>query len=123
MIKIIIINTSQFDLDLSDHVKKLREKLDWSQNRLCLEIGVGKSFVSNVETRTQPQKYSTRHIALLAKAFGYKNISDLMKFPTPKNDKIKITVEQLRDDKTEKVISSKVLGMEVVIEPKKEVDK
>lgn len=84
---------SQFDYDLMLHVKKLREEKGWDTEELSLKMGLTKSFVGNVESFTQRHKYSIRHISLLAKAFGYKNISKLVNIPTPKNDMIKLTIE------------------------------
>ena len=49
MIKNITFDTTQFDFDLINHVKKLRGDKKWSQDELSLKIGVAKSFVSNVE--------------------------------------------------------------------------
>ena len=68
------------------------QKKEISQEKLSLKMGLTKSFVGNVENIKENHKYSTRHIALLAKAFGFLNISELMNFPTPKYDKIKVTV-------------------------------
>lgn len=114
MIKNIIFDTTQFDFDLINHVKNLRGDKKWSQDELSLKMGVAKSFVSNVESFTQRHKYSTRHIALLAKAFDYKNISDLMKFPTPQYDKIKVTVKQTMNENGSRVLSSEVLMIEYI---------
>ena len=75
-------------------------------------MGVSKTFVGNVESYTQHQKYSTRHISLLAKAFGYKNISELMDFPTPQHDRIKVTVKQVYNESGTKVMESEVVGIE-----------
>jgi transcriptional regulator with XRE-family HTH domain len=112
MIKNITFDTTQFDFDLINHVKKLRGDKKWSQDELSLKMGVAKSFVSNVESLTQRHKYSTRHIALLAQAFGYKNISDLMKFPTPQYDKIKVTIKQTMNESGTKALSSEVVKVE-----------
>lgn len=112
MIKNITFDTTQFDFDLIDHVKNLRKENKMSQDQLSLKMGVAKSFVSNVESFTQRHKYSTRHLTLLAKAFGFKKISDLLQFPTPKYDKIKVTVKQTFNDSGNKVISNEVLRIE-----------
>ena len=114
MVKNITFDITQFDFDLINHVKKLRGIKKWSQDELSLKMGVAKSFVSNVESLTQRNKYSTRHIALLAKAFEYKNISDLMKFPTPQYDKIKVTLKQTMNESGTKSMSSVVLKIEAL---------
>lgn len=100
---------TQFDFDLINHIRVLRETVGLSKEELSLKMGLAKSFIGNVESYTQRHKYSTRHIALLAKAFGYKNISELMNFPTPKYDKIKVTVKQTYNKIGTKVIKSEVV--------------
>lgn len=112
MNKIFSFETTQFDFDFIEHVKSLRKSNKWSQEELSIRMGVSKTFVGNVESYTQHQKYSTRHISLLAKAFGYKNISELMGFPTPQHDRIKVTVKQVYNETGTKVIESEVVGIE-----------
>ena len=109
MNKIFEFETTQFDFDLINHVKNLRKVNRITKDELSLKMRVARSFVSNVESYTQRHKYSTRHITLLAKAFGYKNIGELLDFPTPKYDKIKVTIEQ-----TYNVTGTKVMKSEVV---------
>ncbi|WP_294207422.1 hypothetical protein [uncultured Chryseobacterium sp.] len=75
-------------------------------------MGLAKTFVGNVESFTQRHKYSTRHISLLAKAFGYKNISELMEFPTPEYDRIKVTVKQVYNESGTRVMESEVVKIE-----------
>ena len=112
MKKIFEIQTTQFDLEFINHIKTIRKEKNFTKDELSLAMGVAKSFVSNVESFTQRHKYSTRHIALLAQAFGYKNISDLMKFPTPQYDKIKVTVKQTMNESGTKALSSEVVKIE-----------
>lgn len=114
MTKQIIFETTQFDYDLINHIKSLRKSKGYTQDELSLKMGVTKSFVSNVESYTQRHKYATRHLTLLAKAFGFKNISDLLKFPTPEYDKIKVTVQQTYNEAGTKVIKSEILKIEPV---------
>ena len=114
MKKIIIFETTNFDFDFIEHVKNLRKLKDISQEELSLSMGVAKTFVGNVESYTQRHKYSTRHITLLAKAFGFKNVSDLMNFPTPTNDRIRVTVQQTMNEANTKVITSEVLKIEAI---------
>lgn len=75
------------------YVKQLREERRWTQQDLSEKMGVAKSFVGNVESFIQRHKYSIRHLTLLAKAFKYKSISKLFGFPTPKHDKIRLTLK------------------------------
>jgi transcriptional regulator with XRE-family HTH domain len=112
MEKIFCFETTQFDLDFINHIKKIRKGEELTKDELSLKMGVAKSFVSNVESFTQRHKYSTRHIALLAQAFGYKNIADLMKFPTPQYDKIKVTVKQIMNESGTKALRAEVLKIE-----------
>lgn len=114
MKKIITFETTNFDFDFIEHVKNLRKLKDISQEELSLNMGVAKTFVGNVESYTQRHKYSTRHITLLAKAFGFKNVSDLMNFPTPTNDRIRVTVQQTMNEANTKVLASKVLKIEAI---------
>lgn len=114
MKKNIIFETTNFDFDFIEHVKNLRKLKDISQEELSLSMGVAKTFVGNVESYTQRHKYSTRHITLLAKAFGFKNVSELMNFPTPKNDRIRVTVQQTMNEANTKVLASEVLKIEAI---------
>lgn len=115
MEQIISFETTKFDLDFINHVRQIRISKKISKDQLSLSMGLAKSFVSNVESLTQRHKYSTRHIALLAKAFEFSNISELMIFPTPSYDKIKVTVKQTYNESGTKVINSKVLRIESLI--------
>lgn len=115
MNKLFEFETTQFDFDLMNHVKKLREINGFTKDELSLKMGVAKSFVGNVESFTQRHKYGTRHITLLAKAFGYKNIGELLDFPTPKYDKIKVTVQQTYNESGTKVMKSEVVKIEPIL--------
>ncbi len=112
MDKIFTFNTYQFDFLFIEHIKSLRIIKNWSQEKLSIKMGVSKTFVGNVESYKQHQKYSTRHIYLLAKAFEFSNISDLMGFPTPDYDRIKVTVRQTYNESGTKVINSEIEKIE-----------
>lgn len=114
MEKIFKFEITQFDYDFINHIKTLRKAVGMNKEELSLKMGLAKSFVGNVESYTQRHKYSTRHISLLAKAFGFKNVSELMNFPTPKNDRIRVTVQQIMNEANTKVISSEVLKIEAI---------
>lgn len=105
---------NQFDFDLIEHVKKIRESKGLSKEELSLKMGLAKTFIGNVESYKQRHKYSTRHIALLAKAFGFKNISKLMNFPTPEYDWIKVTVKPTTYDTSTKIRSNEVIKVEPI---------
>lgn len=112
MDKIFTFVTYQFDFIFIEHIKSLRIAKNWSQEKLSIKMGVSKTFVGNVESYKQHQKYSTRHISLLAQAFEVKNLSELMKFPTPKYDRIKVTVKQTYNENGTKVIENEILKIE-----------
>lgn len=114
MEQIISFETTKFDLDFINHVKDIRKKKKLTKDQLSLSMGLAKSFVSNVESLTQRHKYSTRHITLLAKAFEFNNISDLMKFPTPTYDRIRVTVKQTMNEDNSKVVKSEIIGVEPI---------
>lgn len=114
MEKKITFEITQFDFDLINHIRVIRKTVGFSKEELSMKMGLAKSFVGNVESYTQRHKYSTRHIAMLAKAFGFENISELMKFPTPHFDKIKVTVNQTFNESGTKVINSEVLKKEPI---------
>lgn len=109
-----VYETTQFDYEFINHIKMLRIEKGFSQEKLSLEMGLTRSFVGNVESVKENHKYSTRHIALLAKAFGFKNISELMNFPTPQYDNIRITVNQTLNEKGTKVMNNEVVKIEVI---------
>ena len=114
MKKIFDFETTQFDFELIKHIKKIRKLNSFTKDDLSIKMGLTKSFVSNVESYTQKHKYSTRHLTLLAKAFGFKNISDLLNFPTPQYDRIRVTVEQTYNEGGTKVIKSEVVKIEEI---------
>jgi len=82
----------EMDYRLMVYIKGLRNG-KFTQEELSIAMGLNRSFVGNVESLLQPQKYGTRHLTLLAKAFKFKKVEELFKFPTPKNDKIKLTLK------------------------------
>ena len=105
---------NQFDFDLIEHVKAIRLANGLGKEALSIKMGLAKTFVGNVESYSQRHKYSTRHIALLAKAFNFKNISKLMNFPTPENDRIRVTVKQKKYENSTKVMSSEIIKIEAL---------
>lgn len=114
MEKIFEFETTQFDFDLINHIKSLRKSKDLTKEDLSIKMGVTKSFVGNVESYTQRHKYATRHITLLAKAFGFKKVSDLLQFTTPQYDRIKVTVKQTFNENGTKVLKNEVVKIEPI---------
>lgn len=89
---------THFDYLLILHIKELRERKKWTQKELSLKMGVASSFVGNVENLNERHKYSTRHIALLTNAFGYKSCSKILSFPLPQYDEVKLIIEVTKED-------------------------
>lgn len=114
MTKTLQYETTQFDFILINHIKTLRLEHGFSQETLSIKMGLARSFVGNVENVKENHKYSTRHITLLAKAFGFKNISDMVSFPTPQFDKIKVTIQQTYNESGTKVMKSEVVKVEEI---------
>ncbi|MEK6521909.1 helix-turn-helix transcriptional regulator [Myroides odoratimimus] len=114
MVEIKKYEISQFDFDLINHIRRLRENRGMSQQDLSRKMGVSNSFVGNVESITQRHKYSTRHISLLAKAFEFENISDLMDFKTPKYDRILVVYEVETVKEKSKVMSYRIIRIEEI---------
>ncbi|MFD0701282.1 helix-turn-helix domain-containing protein [Myroides pelagicus] len=117
-IRILKYETTQFDYDFINHVRRIRKSKKISQKELSRLMGLADSFVGNVESLTQVHKYSTRHIPLLTKAFKFNNIAELFDFDIPTHDLIQVIVEQkvnIGGDK-ERVVSSKVVKIEVCSE-------
>jgi len=112
MKKIFEFKTTHFDFMFIEHISRLRKAHGFTKDGLSLAMGLPKSFVSNVESYTQKHKYSTRHIALLAKVMGYNTLAEIFNFPTPVYDRIKVTVEFTYNKTGKKVIMSKVLNIE-----------
>ena len=106
--------TSQFDFELIMYIKDLRKSRNITKEELSMKMGLARSFVDNVESFTQKHKYSTRHITLLAKAFGFEKISDLLDFPTPEFDRIKVTVEQTYEEDETNSKKSVVIKIEEI---------
>lgn len=114
MEKIIFYTGLYFDYIFIQHVKNIRKEKKKSQVQLSLEMGLSKTFVGNVENINERHKYSTRHIALLSKALGFKNIGKLMDIPTPEFDKVKLTIKQTLNDTGTKVLKEVIIKIEPV---------
>lgn len=109
MRQIIEYDISHLDYLLILHIKSLREQRGLTQEELSLKMKVSRSFVGNVESLNQRHKYSIRHLNLIAKAFGFKKLSELMDIPTPKYDRIRLVVELRYNTTGTRVISSEII--------------
>lgn len=86
---------SQLDYKIILKVKVLREKKKLSQRDLSEEMKLSKSFVGKVEALGQPDKYSIRHLNLIAKAFTLKSVAELIPRGIQAHDMIEIIYEKV----------------------------
>lgn len=86
---------SQLDYEIILRVKALREKRGLSQRDLSEEMKLSKSFVGKVEALGQPDKYSIRHLNLIAKALKVKSVDELIPNGIQQHDMIQITYEKV----------------------------
>ncbi|QIL40622.1 helix-turn-helix transcriptional regulator [Pedobacter sp. HDW13] len=86
---------SQLDYEIILKVKTLREKRELSQRDLSEEMNLSKSFVGKVEALGQPDKYSIRHLNLIAKALKLKSVAELIPNGIQAHDMIEIIYEKV----------------------------
>lgn len=61
---------SKIDQYVIDYVLQLRKKHDLTQDDIATIIGVGRTYVTNIENPNDRSKYNLSHINLLADHFG-----------------------------------------------------
>ncbi|WP_057940576.1 helix-turn-helix domain-containing protein [Algoriphagus resistens] len=93
--KIIEQEMSEMDFQLIFHVKKLREDQGLTQVELSQKIGLASGFVGKVETFGNSAKYNIRHLPLIAKALGFKNVGEVLPKGIVTKDLVKITLEKV----------------------------
>lgn len=86
---------SQLDYEIILKVKALREKKNLSQRDLSEEMKLSKSFVGKVEALGQPDKYSIRHLNLIAKALKLKSVAELIPKGIQVHDMVEIIYEKI----------------------------
>lgn len=86
---------SELDYKIILKVKQLRENKGFSQRELSEEMKLSKSFVGKVEALGQPDKYSIRHLNLIAKALKMKSVIELIPKGVQEYDMIEITYEKI----------------------------
>lgn len=118
MEEIIKIEMSELDYRLIRHIKSLRESHNLSQVMLSHHMGLSSGFIGKVELLTAPDKYSIRHLKLLADVFKLKNFADLLP-SIPENDKIILTLKISAQKKKDGTASKKNIIEVIKIEPKK----
>lgn len=86
---------SELDYLVIARVNELRLKKRISQRDLSELMGLSKSFVGKVESLGQPEKYSIRHLTLIAKALKLKSTRELLPTTINENDLIEIEYEKV----------------------------
>ena len=86
---------SELDYRIILKVKQLRDEKGFSQRDLSEEMKLSKSFVGKVEALGQPDKYSIRHLNLIAKALRIKSVIELIPKGIQEHDMIEITYEKV----------------------------
>ncbi|TCD07670.1 XRE family transcriptional regulator [Pedobacter frigidisoli] len=104
-LKVII---SEIDYNVILNVKKLREERGISQRELSELMTLSQSFVGKAEALGQPEKYSLRHLRLIAKALSLDSIKEIMPPSVPENDMIEITYEKVSRINERGVVGKKV---------------
>lgn len=93
--EIIVQIMSEMDFRLILHIKELREKKGIKQLELSQKMGLASGFVGKVEMFGNSAKYNIRHLPLLAKALGYKNVGEVFPKGIVSKDIVKVTVEKI----------------------------
>lgn len=106
MEEIIKVEMSELDYRLILHIKSLRESHNLSQVMLSHRMGLSSGFIGKVELLTAPDKYSIRHLKLLADVFNFKTFTDLLP-AVPENDKITLTLKISAQTKKDGTASKK----------------
>lgn len=93
--KIIEQEMSEMDFRLILHVKELREDQGMTQVELSQKMGLASGFVGKVEMFGNSAKYNIRHLPLIAKALGFKNVGEVLPKGIVTKDIVKIVLEKL----------------------------
>lgn len=110
---------SEMDFRLILHIKELREKQGLTQMDLSQKMGLASGFVGKVEMFGNIAKYNIRHLPLIAKALGLKNVGEIFPPGIVTNDIVKVTVEKLPIPKKNGIPSQnkfeyKILGVKPI---------
>ncbi|MFA4867849.1 MAG: helix-turn-helix transcriptional regulator [Pedobacter sp.] len=111
------IEMSELDYRLILHIKGLRESRGLSQIELSHRMGLSSGFIGKVELLTVPDKYSIRHLKLLADIFKVKSFTDLLPSKIPAHDMIRLTLKISNDLKKDGTPSKKKITEVIKIEP------
>lgn len=112
------VKISRLDYEIINRVRELREQKGISQRDLSELMNLSKSFVGKVEALGQPDKYSIRHLTLIAKALKLKYLVDLLPRSIPNEDVIEIIYEKkpklTKDGKESKQLKEKIIEIRPV---------
>jgi|SRR5690606_9858462 len=107
------VKLSKLDYEIINRVRELREQKGISQRDLSGLMNLSKSFVGKVEALGQPDKYSIRHLTLIARALKLESLADLLPRSIPDEDIIEIIYEK-RPKLTKNGHESKQLEEEII---------
>ena len=109
---------SQLDHEIILKIKSLREKKGLSQRDLSEKMKLSKSFVGKVEALGQPDKYSIRHLNLIAKALGLNSVDKLIPNGIQEYDMVEITYEKVtklnKDGSESKQFEEKIIEIKEI---------
>jgi transcriptional regulator with XRE-family HTH domain len=112
------VKISKLDYEIINRVRKLREKKGISQRELSELMNLSKSFVGKVEALGQPDKYSIRHLALIAKALKLKSLYQLLPKFIPKEDIIEIKYQKVpkknKDGSESKQLEERIIKIQSI---------
>ena len=112
------VKISKLDYEIINQVRELREKNDLSQRDLSQLMNLSKSFVGKVEALGQPDKYSIRHLTLIAKALKLKSLYELLPRSIPEEDIIEIIYRKVpkinKDGRKSKQFGERILKIRSV---------
>lgn len=109
---------SEMDFRLILHIKDLREKQGLTQMDLSQKMGLASGFVGKVEMFGNIAKYNIRHLPLLAKALGFKNVGEIFPRGIVSSDIVKVTIEKIPKSKKDGALSQNQFDYKIVsVEP------
>ena len=109
MEEIVNITMSELDYELIKRVKELRVQHNLSQVQLSHKMNLSSGFIGKVELLTAPDKYSIRHLQLLAKVFDIQSLAELFPREIPHRDLINLTLRVTYNQKKDGSPSKKKL--------------
>ncbi|MFC5623280.1 helix-turn-helix domain-containing protein [Algoriphagus winogradskyi] len=86
---------SEMDFRLILHVKELREDIGMTQVELSQKMGLASGFVGKVEMFGNSAKYNIRHLPLIAKALGFKNVGEVLPKGIATKDLVRVILEKV----------------------------